>query len=446
MTVSIHLASLGCAKNRVDAEVILGQLQGAGYHIVERPDDATVLIVNTCGFILPAKEESIETILDMARYKQEGCCQLLLVGGCLAQGYVDELAPALPEVDGYFGPDDVGQIVAIVNKALGEKLAVPHLASPQFLYDHTMARVLTTPRHYAYIKVADGCDNHCSYCMIPALRGSFRSRDEASVIAEAKALVEQGVQELLLIAQDTTRYGLDKTGEFRLPALLDALAPAVAPAWIRLMYCHPAHFTPAMIEVMARHGNICRYVDLPLQHVDDQILTAMNRRTTQAKIRQLVADLRAAMPGIALRTSLIVGYPGETDTQFQSMLDFLTEMRFERVGVFTYSQEEATPAGQRDDQIPEAIKQERFDRAMAHQQDISLAIQREQMGKILAVLVDEEVEPGRYRGRSHREAPEVDGYIEFTGQGWQPGQVVPVRITAAHHYDLMGEALHEPGE
>ncbi|MZP43736.1 30S ribosomal protein S12 methylthiotransferase RimO [Heliobacterium gestii] len=445
LTIKAHITSLGCAKNRVDTEVMMGLLREAGYELTQREEDAQVLLVNTCGFILPAKEESIQTILELARYKETGRCRALLVAGCLPQGYAGELAAELPEVDAFFGPGDVPRVASIVADALGGKRSL-EVGRPEFLYDHTMPRVLSTPFHYAYVKVADGCDNRCSYCAIPELRGRFRSRSEESIIQETQSLVDRGIQEALLIAQDTTRFGADRYNEFRLPQLIRNLAPIEGLRWIRLMYCYPSHFTPELIEAMAAEPKVCRYVDLPLQHADDELLQSMNRRASVAEIRRLIQTLRDRLPGLAIRTSFIVGLPGETEEKFQGLLDFLAEMRFDRVGVFTYSREENTPAGQMADQVPEEIKEERYHRAMALQQEISLSIQQEWVGKTLEVLVEEEVAPGIYRGRSEREAPEVDGHIEFRGRQRMVGEWAHVRITAASHYDLMGEAIDEPGE
>ncbi|WP_243237354.1 30S ribosomal protein S12 methylthiotransferase RimO [Heliobacterium chlorum] len=444
MTVKVNITSLGCAKNRVDTEVMLGLLRDAGYEITHREEDAHVLIVNTCGFILPAKEESINTILELVRFKESGKCQALLVAGCLSQGYSDDLAKELPEVDGFLGPGEVPKVASIVANVLQGKKTI-QVGQPDFLYDHTMPRVLSTPFHYAYVKVADGCDNRCGFCMIPNLRGPFRSREEDSVFQEVQSLTERGIQEILLIAQDTTRYGLDRYGDFRLPQLIRRLAPIDGLKWLRLMYCYPAHFTPELIEAMAAEPKVCRYVDLPLQHADDELLRSMNRRSSVAEIRQLVKDLRANLPGMAIRSSFIVGLPGETEEKFQRLLDFLEEMRFDRVGVFTYSREEDTPAGRHLDQVPDEVKEERFHRAMTLQQAISRSIQQEWVGRTIPVLVEEEVSPGLYRGRSEREAPEVDGFIEFKGKDLMSGQWAKVKITSADDYDLMGEEINEPG-
>ncbi|QGG46923.1 30S ribosomal protein S12 methylthiotransferase RimO [Heliorestis convoluta] len=445
MAIKVNITSLGCAKNRVDTEVMMGILRNAGYDFAHREEDAEVHIVNTCGFILPAKEESIGRILELAALKQTGPCRALLVAGCLSQGYSSDLAKELPEVDIFLGPGEVPQIADLVAKALsGQKLK--QVGQPDYLYDHNTPRLLTTPFHYGYLKVADGCDNQCSYCSIPSLRGSFRSRSEDSIIAEAQTLLQRGVQEILLIAQDTTRYGLDRYGSYRLPQLLKKFKEVEGLQWLRLMYCYPNHFTPQIIEAMAADPRICKYVDLPLQHSHDDILQAMNRRGTQKEIKKLIQSLREQLPGIAIRSTFIVGFPGEEEEHFQALLEFMEEMRFDRVGVFTYSQEERTPAGKRHDQIPEEVKEERFHRAMALQQEISLSIQKEWIGKTVKVLIEEEVEPGRYRGRSEREAPEVDGFIEFSGTGLLPGQWAAVKITAAEHYDLIGEVLHESGQ
>ncbi|KAB2954162.1 30S ribosomal protein S12 methylthiotransferase RimO [Heliorestis acidaminivorans] len=445
MATKFNITSLGCAKNRVDTEVMMGLLRSAGYDLAHREEDAEVLIVNTCGFILPAKEESINRILELAALKQSGACRALLVAGCLSQGYSSELADELSEVDIFLGPGEVPQIADLVAKALAGNKFV-EVGKPDYLYDHNTPRMLTTPFHYGYLKVADGCDNFCSYCAIPSLRGNFRSRSEESILAEAQNLVQRGVQEILLIAQDTTRYGFDRYGEDRLPQLLHKFREVEDLQWLRLMYCYPDHITPQLIEAMAKDPKICKYIDLPLQHGDDYILQAMNRRGSKQEIKKLVQSLRENIPGIAIRSTFIVGFPGEEESHFQNLLEFMEEMRFDRVGVFTYSQEERTPAGQRLDQVPEEVKEERFHRAMALQQEISLSVQKEWIGKTVKVLIEEEVEQGLYRGRSEREAPEVDGFIEFSGKDLMPGQWATVKIKAAGHYDLMGEALDESGQ
>ncbi|MDD2422044.1 MAG: 30S ribosomal protein S12 methylthiotransferase RimO [Heliobacteriaceae bacterium] len=445
MALRVNITSLGCAKNRVDTEVMLGLLRTAGFLVTTRVEEAAVLIVNTCGFITPAKEESIGAILELAQFKETGKCRLLLVGGCLAQGYAPELAADLPEVDGFFGPGEVGDIVRIVREAWQGKRQ-NRVGPPAYLYDHTTPRVLSTPKHYAYVKITEGCDNRCSYCVIPALRGSLRSRMPDSVAREVQGLVRRGVQEVLLVGQDTTRYGYDQESNAGLADLIPRLAAVPGLKWLRLLYCHPAHFTRRLIEAMAAEAKVCRYVDLPLQHADDEILRQMNRQVTQRQIRELVRELRANLPGIAIRTTFIVGYPGETPAKFQTLLDFLAEMRFDRVGIFTYSREEGTPAGRQKDQIPEAVKEERYHQAMALQQQISYSLQQAWVGREIDVLVEAVLAPGLFRGRSEREAPEVDGHIEFRGKGWRPGQWARVKVTAAGHYDLMGEALNEPGE
>lgn len=443
MAIHFSLVSLGCAKNRVDSEVMIGLLQQSGLEYTIEENNAEVIIVNTCGFITPAKEESINTILELAQYKQQGKCRALLVGGCLSKGHGQELQKELPEVDGFFGPGEVPDIAGIVQEVLSG-VRVSRVSNTEFIYDHSTPRILTTPHHYAYIKLADGCDNRCSYCAIPNLRGGYRSRPEESVVEEVKSLAGQGIQEFLLIAQDTTRYGLDRYEEFRLPKLLDRLAVMETVKWLRLLYCYPSSFNQELIETMARWQSICKYVDLPIQHADDHILKTMNRRGSSQEIIQLIDNLRQAMPGIALRTSFIVGLPGETEERFQRLLDFMQEIKFDRAGVFVYSQEQGTPAAEFSGQVPDETKQERYHRAMQFQQTISREINQRFIGEVMEVLIEEEMEEGRYIGRSQREAPEVDGHIEFTGGKFHPGQWVRVKITDAGDYDLIGVACNEP--
>ena len=463
---TIHLISLGCPKNLVDSERMLGLLERNGYALTEEAEEADVVIVNTCGFIAPAKEESLDTIFEAARLKEEGRCRALIVAGCLSQRYGDTLKRELPEADAILGLSDVDRIVAHCDRLLGRR------RSQDFTTEHAEkrqvkvkvevekdgvgwsqpqpqpfpaicsngARHLLTPKHSAYLRIADGCDNHCSYCAIPLIRGPYRSRPEAALIAEARALCEQGVREINLIAQDITRYGEDLYGEPRLSGLIDALSELGDLRWIRLLYTHPAHFSQDMIGCIARNEKVCRYVDLPIQHISDPLLRAMNRKVTGADIRNLMQRLRSGVPGIALRTSLIVGFPGETEAHFEELLDFVAEARFERLGAFIYSREEDTPAAAFDDPIPEEIKQERLDRLMMQQQEITSQMHESLIGTHVQVLVDRpgEEPPVRWVGRTAWDAPDVDGTVLITEGDALPGDFVSVAITDADAYDLWG--------
>ena len=479
---TIHLISLGCPKNLVDSERMLGLLERSGYALTEEAEKADVVIVNTCGFIASAKEESLDTIFEAARLKEEGRCRALIVAGCLSQRYGDTLRRELPEADAILGLEDVERIVAHCDRLLGHRRSNGFTAecaekgqgkveveksqvgaSQPFSFSATSAvsavknkehregnrsdgaRHLLTPKHSAYLRIADGCDNHCSYCAIPLIRGVYRSRPEDALIAEARALCEQGVREINLIAQDTTRYGEDLYGEPRLSGLIDALSELDGLRWIRLLYTHPAHFSQDLIGCIARNEKVCRYVDLPIQHISDPLLRAMNRKVTGADIRNLMQRLRSGVPGIALRTSLIVGFPGEKEAHFEELLDFVAEARFERLGAFIYSREEDTPAFAFGDQIPEEVKRERLDRLMMLQQEITSERHESLIGTRVQVLVDcpGEEPPIRWVGRTAWDAPDVDGTVLITEGDALPGDFVSVVITDADAYDLWGAIVGE---
>lgn len=439
--IKCSLISLGCAKNQVDAEVMLGLLKNAGYVITDEEAQADILIVNTCGFIGPAKQESIDTILSLGQYKKAGSCQGLIVTGCLSQRYKDELVEELPEVDAFLGTGDFPQIVETVEKILQGEKAVVVNDNPEFLYDFSQ------PRAYAqgvtaYVKVAEGCDNCCTYCAIPGIRGSFRSRTMESIIKEVKFLLQVGYKEIILIAQDTTRYGEDIYGKLMLANLLQQLAALPGQFWLRILYCYPTRFTDELIEVIAKEDKVCKYIEMPLQHASDKILKAMHRQGSRKEITDLLKRIRKLIPGVALRTSFIVGFPGETEEDFQTLLQFMQEIEFDRVGVFTYSQEEGTPAAQLTQQISAKLKEERFQRAMELQQQISWKKNNEWVGQTIEVLVEGQAEemPELLAGRSHRDAPEIDGlvFLEHHGQA-QKGEIVKATIKRALEYDLIGE-------
>jgi len=438
----VGLVSLGCPKNLVDSEVMLGLLRDAKFQISNNEAEADVLIVNTCGFIESAKEESIRHILELAQYKESGPCRVLVVAGCLAQRYHHELMEEMPEIDALVGPGQIDRIADIIQDILATKERKFHINEPLYIYDEHAPRLLSTPSHTAYVKIAEGCDNRCAYCAIPDIRGRFRSRPMESIEAEVRKLVENGAKEIILIAQDTTRYGYDLYGEYRLAQLLRLLSPIPNLKWIRLMYCYPNRFTSELIKTIAELPNVCKYIDLPLQHAADEILQKMKRPVNRQQARDLIQRLRQEVPGITLRTSFIVGFPGETEEQFQELLDFMKEVRFDRAGVFTYSQEEGTPAAELPHQVPGEIKQERFHRAMSLQQEISMAQNQGKVGQVLEVLVEEITDTGKgiYSGRSQGDAPEIDGTVEFlSSRTLLVGDIVKVKITRALEYDLMGE-------
>ncbi|GAB6157557.1 30S ribosomal protein S12 methylthiotransferase RimO [Desulfotomaculum varum] len=439
---TIGLVSLGCPKNLVDSEVMLGMLQKADFQITADQAAADVLILNTCGFIQAAKEEAIRYIFELAQYKEQGRCRALIVTGCLVQRYHRELMEEIPEIDALVGPGHINDIVDIVQSVLSDRNPKCHVNEPLYIYDEQTPRLLSTPSYTAYVKIAEGCDNRCAYCAIPDIRGKFRSRPMESIETEIRELVRKGCQEVILIAQDTTRYGLDLYGEYRLAQLIRRLGNITGLSWIRLMYCYPNRFTDELIQTIAETPNVCKYIDLPLQHAADDILRAMRRPVTQQQSRELINKLRQAIPGLAIRTSFIVGFPGETERHFQELLDFMAEMKFDRAGVFTYSPEEGTPAAEMTNQVHGRLKQQRYHRAMALQREISLAQNRKRLGQVLEVLVEEAVDAakGVYAGRSAYDAPEIDGTVEFISpKPLHIGEIVKVKITRALEYDLMGE-------
>ena len=436
---TVGLVSLGCSKNRVDSEMLLGQLRERGYQIVDDPKEAEIIIVNTCGFIQSAKEESIDTLLEMAEYKQTGRLKLLLATGCLAQRYGEELREALGEADGFMGVADYKRIFEVIDEAQkGERpLAVGE--GDRF---YKSDRVLTTPPYSAYVKISDGCDNRCTYCAIPLIRGRYRSRPYDDIVEECRELAKKGVTEVTLIAQDTSRYGSDFEGK---PLLLKNLLADVSAIegihWVRVLYCYPDTVNDELLDAIASLPKCAKYLDLPLQHINDRLLKAMNRRGDSQMIKRLLSGCRQR--GIIVRTTMIVGFPGETEEEFEELLDFVKETRFDRLGAFAYSPEENTPAAAMPEQIDEAVKQERLDRLMTLQQQISAEVMQARVGETCEVLV-EGFRHGRYYGRSLMEAPEVDGKVLFTSQKkLKPGEYVTVHITGASEYDLNGEAIQQ---
>lgn len=433
--------SLGCAKNLVDTEVMLGVLNDRGIEITSDPQEADIIIINTCSFIDSAKEESITTILQMAAFKKSAKCRGIIVAGCLGQRYKEELLDELSEVDAIVGTSAWPRIGEAVDAVLrGER--VLFIDENNTIYDDKTPRISTTPFYSAYVKVAEGCSNCCSFCVIPHIRGNFRSRTIESIIAEVERLAARGVKEINLIAQDTTSYGRDLYGQPVLTELLRKLVTIKGILWIRLLYCYPKYFTDELIHLIAEEPKICKYIDLPLQHADDDILKAMYRRDSSHDIEVLLSKLRKTIPGVVIRTSFIVGFPGETEKNYRSLREFAAKQKFERMGVFTYSQEENTAAATMPDQVPDEIKEERYHDLMSLQCQISEEINRQMEGKVLEVLVEglDSEQPNVAYGRSYREAPDVDGciYIENAG-GVKPGESITVRVIQGYTYDLLAE-------
>jgi ribosomal protein S12 methylthiotransferase len=440
MGTKVYMHTLGCPKNRVDSEVMLGALQGAGFRLVPEPDEAEIIVVNTCGFIESAKEESIEAIVDLARQKREGRCRKLVVAGCLTQRYHAELARELPEVDHFVGTGAYQEIARIVSDAQAKRIVVP---DPDFVHDASTPRVSSMPAHTAYVKIAEGCDNACAFCIIPALRGPQRSRTVEDLVAEAEALAAGGAVELSLVAQDLTAYGQDLPGKVRLADLLPQLCRVDGIRWIRLHYAYPRDFPDELVEAMAREEKIAKYLDMPLQHSSDRLLRSMKRGRPSRYLRQLLSRIRAGVPGIALRTALIVGLPGETEEDFQDLLDFVREQRFERLGVFEYSREEGTAAARMAGQVPARVKRARRERVMELQNGIAREQQRALVGRRLEVLIEGRADETEHllAGRHSQQAPEIDGITYVNDGVAYPGEIVTVEVTDAHDYDLVGRVV-----
>ena len=441
MNFKIGMVSLGCAKNQTDAEIMLGILLEDGCEIVYDPSCADVLVVNTCGFIESAKQESINAILEMAQYKEENC-KLLIVTGCLAERYSDEIMQELPEVDAVLGTGDYDKIAEVIKKAFeGEKPVI--CGNKDRTPEGNLPRILSTPSYTAYLKIADGCDNNCTYCAIPSIRGHFRSRSIEEIMDEAQNLAQSGVKELILIAQDTTRYGVDLYGEYSLDKLLEKLVTIDGIDWIRVHYYYTEAITDSLIETMAKHDKICNYIDMPIQHINNTVLRRMARRTKREQIIEKIEKIREKMPDCTIRTSIITGFPGETEEQFDELYEFVKDIRFDRMGVFAYSQEEGTPAADFEDQIDDAVKQERLDKLMTLQQQISLELNREKIGKVLDVLVEGyDEENFLFYGRSRGDSIEVDATVYFgTENEVSAGDIIKVKILAADEYDLTGQAV-----
>ena len=438
----ILFISLGCDKNLVDSEVMLGILADRGFEMTDTEDDADIIIINTCCFINDAKEESINTILEMAEYKKTGPCKALIVTGCLAQRYKQEIVDEIPEVDAVIGTSKYDEIFDAVDQALkgSHFLDVDDLDR---LPSVPGKRILTTGGHYAHLKIAEGCDKHCTYCIIPKIRGNYRRVPMEQLLAEAASLAEQGVKELILVAQETTLYGMDLYGKKSLHILLQELAKIKGIRWIRILYCYPEEIYPELIETIKNEKKVCHYLDMPIQHASDAILKRMGRRTTKAQLKETVSLLRKEIPDIVLRTTLIAGFPGETQEQHEELMEFVDEMEFERLGVFAYSPEENTPAASMPDQIPEEVKEERRDAILELQQEIAFDKAADMVGRTLYAMIEGKVadEPA-YVARTYADSPDIDGYVFVnTGEMLMSGDFVKVKITGSAEYDLIGELV-----
>ncbi|MBP3758382.1 MAG: 30S ribosomal protein S12 methylthiotransferase RimO [Firmicutes bacterium] len=438
--MKVYFETLGCPKNFNDTQAAEAFLIKEGFEIADSPEEADHIIVNTCGFINDAKKESIDKIFEMAELKDKG--KTLTVSGCLSQRYASELTEEMPEVDLFIGVNDYERLPGLLKELAGGRLADRNSGSDSCAYASQLPlleRNIEKGSYSATLRIAEGCDNCCAYCVIPSIRGGYRSKSMEDVVSEAETLAEKGIKEIILIAQDVTNYGIDLYGRFMLPELLRKLVTVDGIRWIRLMYCYEDRITDELIEVMAEEPKICHYIDVPIQHSSDHTLKEMKRRSTGASIRNTISRLRDAMPDIAIRTTLIVGFPGETEDDFDDLLEFVEEERFQRLGVFAYSQEEGTPAGDREDQIPEDIKEMRLDQIMRTQLDISYQHNQELVGSVLEVLVEAEDEDGSYIGRSRYDAPEIDNSVIFTSaRDLEPGDIVNVYIDDAFDYDLAG--------
>ncbi|MCH5262029.1 MAG: 30S ribosomal protein S12 methylthiotransferase RimO [Lachnospiraceae bacterium] len=436
--------SLGCDKNLVDSEMMLGMLAESGYEFTDDEREADIVVINTCCFIGDAKEESINTILEMAELKKSGDIEMLIVAGCLAERYREEIQTEIPEVDAVLGTTAIDEVVNTMNnvsrgikencyKSLEEKPLTG------------VKRVVTTGGHYAYLKIAEGCDKHCTYCIIPKVRGNYRSVPMEHLVSEARELVEHGVKELILVAQETTVYGTDLYGHKALPELLRELCKINGIYWIRILYCYPEEIDDELIQVMREEKKICNYLDLPIQHASDSILQRMGRKTDSRKLETIIEKLRREIPDICLRTTLITGFPGESEAEHEELLSFVERMRFDRLGVFTYSQEEDTPAADMPEQIPEEVKEERQGQLMELQQEIAFEAAQEMVGRVVTAMIEGKVaDENAYVARTYKDAPSVDGFLFInTDRELMTGDFVRVKVTASYEYDLIGELEDE---
>ena len=442
--MKILFISLGCDKNLADSEEMLGLLTANGHEIVDSEEEADAIVINTCCFIHDAKEESVNTILEMAEYKKSGTCKALIVTGCMAQRYKEEITQEIPEVDAVLGTTSYGDIVKALNEVQAGNV-FQEFRDINELPEDCGHRVITTGGHFGYLKIAEGCDKHCTYCIIPSLRGKFRSVPEERLLKQAEYMASQGVRELILVAQETTVYGTDLYGKKTLHLLLKKLCQIRGIRWIRVLYCYPEEIYDELIQVMKAEPKICHYLDLPIQHASDKILRRMGRRTSKQQLIDIITKLRREIPDIVLRTSLITGFPGETEEDHQELMEFVDEMEFDRLGVFTYSPEEGTPAETMEGQVPEEVKEARRDEIMELQQEISLDKGNDRIGQEVLVMIEGKVSgESAYIGRTYGDAPKVDGYIfAQTGELLVTGDFAKVTVTGALEYDLIGELTDE---
>ena len=439
--LKIALESLGCSKNLVDAEIMMGILNQKGYKLVGDFEEADIVLVNTCGFIESAKQESIQTILEIAQLKETANLKILIVTGCLAQRYSDELKEEIPEIDAIVGTGSYQNIDEIV-ASLKEEKQVVSLNNIEFAFDEELPRYISTPNHMAYLKIGEGCDNLCTYCIIPKLRGKYRSRKMEEIIKEAKGLAQRGVKEIVVIAQDTTKYGQDLYGEVKLPQLLEELANIEGLKWIRIMYSYPESITKELVQTIAKYDNICNYFDMPIQHASNKVLKLMNRRTSKEDIASKVEMIRSYMPDATIRTTIIVGFPGETEEDFNEVVEFAKLVKFDRLGAFTYSREENTPADKLPNHIEQEVKERRRDNLMLVQQEISQELNSNKVGNIYEVLVEEQIEDKVYIARTQYDAEEIDSIVYVKSEEkLNVGDFVKVEIKSALEYDLMGDVM-----
>lgn len=453
--LKIMFISLGCDKNLVDTEYMLGILKDKGFEFTDDEMEAEVIVINTCCFIHDAKQESVNTIIEMAQHKQDACCKVLIVSGCLAQRYQDEIIKEIPEVDAIIGTSSYDKIAEVVlSKLPADSLLSKEdvsfnknnvLENVNRLVEVSSDRIITTGGYYEYLKIAEGCDKHCTYCIIPKIRGSYRSYKMEYLIKEAQMFSQNGVKELILVAQETTMYGVDLYGEKSLSKLLYKLSAIDGIEWIRILYCYPEEIDRELITAIKNIPKVVKYLDMPIQHASDTILKKMGRRTSKQELITIIDQLRKEIPDIALRTTLITGFPGETKEEHEELLDFINDMEFDRLGVFTYSAEEDTPAAEMKNQISEIVKEERRDEIMALQQEISLDKSSQLIGNVLSCMVEGKmIDDDVYVARSYKDAPNVDGYVFIhTDENLLSGDMVRVKIESAYEYDLMGSLVHE---
>jgi ribosomal protein S12 methylthiotransferase len=448
MSVKICFVSLGCDKNLIDSEIMLGLIDSEGYIITDDDSQADIIIINSCGFIMDANKEAIDRVLEAAERKKEGSCKGIIVTGCMAQRYKDEIFESLPEVDAVVGTSEFVNIGSIIKRLTEGEKHIQAVGDKDKSVDEDVSykRIITTLGGYGYLKIAEGCDSKCTYCTIPSLRGKYRSRHIESLVKEAEIMAEQGVSELILIAQDTSLYGKDLYGEQRLHILLNELSKIDGIHWLRILYCYPEHIYPELVAEMASNPKVLHYVDMPIQHSEDKILKLMGRKSTRDELKEVIGGLREAMPDICIRTTLIVGFPGETEEDFEGLCSFIREVGFDRLGVFAYSREEGTPAYKLPNQIDEEVKQQRKDYIMEVQKSVSAEICEDFIGKTVEVIVEGKLdgEDSVYCGRSYRDCYEIDGYVFFESEDeLLAGDYYNVKITSASDYDLVGEIVED---